>query len=153
MADKKLSFATPAEPDAPVLADIDGVHLRWYLRDLRGGRTLTEVAQEVGIRSDELGRIERGETTQIRFTTLLRILKGYRCDISDLFKVEAAANRPQARYGSALRAYQAGELSHPGRRTEVRGLGPDEQNLDEADTFAEEPVSRRRRAAGSSLRQ
>lgn len=153
MADNTLQFMSGSEQDSPVLADVDGVQLRLHLRDLRGRRTLTEVAREVGIRSDELGRIERGETTQIRFTTLLRILKGYHGDVGDLLKVEDAAEKPQPRYGSALRAYQDGKLSHPGRRAEVRGLVADEQDLDEAGTFTEEPVARRRRASVGSLRR
>lgn len=152
MADTTRSPVINREQDAPVLADVDGMQLRWHLRGLRGHRTLTDVAREVGIRSDELGRIERGETTQIRFSTLLRILKGYRCDIADLLEVEDATGAAQPRYGAALRAYRAGKLSHPGRRAEIRSLGRDEQDLDEAAAVAEEPVVRRQRGAVGSLR-
>ena len=36
----------------------------------------------VRLNRDELSRIERGETTQIRFETLAKLLAGYRCGLS-----------------------------------------------------------------------
>jgi len=58
-------------------------------RELRGEASLTEVAQRVGIRQDELGKIERGETSAIRFDTMLRLCHAFAVTPAELFVVEA----------------------------------------------------------------
>lgn len=41
----------------------------------------------VGIRADELSRIERGQTKQVRWDTLLRLLAAYECQPDELLEV------------------------------------------------------------------
>jgi DNA-binding Xre family transcriptional regulator len=63
------------------------------LRSLRGNRFLEEVASQAGIRADELSRIERGLTKQIRWETLLRIMRTYQCSPDEILSVkEETAN-------------------------------------------------------------
>ena len=121
------------------MADVEGARLRVRLRELRGERTLTEVAGLIGIRGDELGRIERGETVQIRFSTLLRILTALNCRLDELLEVERS-QAPQPRYAAALRAAVAGELSVPDRAGTLRDSSAYEQDLSEAEAFASDEV-------------
>ena len=74
----------------PVVAEFGRVRLRWHARSLRGNRTIAEAARLVGLNRDELSRIERGETKQIQFQTVAKLLAGYQCALGDLFEVEAA---------------------------------------------------------------
>lgn len=69
------------------VADSGDLHLVLRLRALRGSRTLTALAAEVGIRADELGRIERGETSQVRWATLLRIIVATGGRIDDVLRI------------------------------------------------------------------
>jgi DNA-binding Xre family transcriptional regulator len=104
--------------DAPIVASYGGVRLRWHARELRGDRTLAEAARATGINRDELSRIERGETVQIRFETLAKLVEGYGCAVSDL--IEIAATEPDAAaapWRGPLAALRAGRVRAgvPGR--------------------------------------
>lgn len=110
----------------PVVATYGNVRLRWHARQLRGDRTLAEAARTIGVNRDELSRIERGETVQIRFETLAKLLDGYRCDLTDLIEVTAAESAPEAApWAAPLAALRAGRIraGAPGR--------PDPDSLDE----------------------
>lgn len=148
---KSSSDALPvAGLSSPVVAESVSARLTLELRALRGSRSLTEVADVVGIRSDELGRIERGETKQMRFSTLLRLLEGLGIELHDLFKVERSTSIFPKDCQAALGAYQAGKLAPPRRRAVVRSESTDEQDLTHAAAMAEEHRDgARRRAIGT----
>ena len=78
-------------------------------RELRGSRSLKEMAAAIGIRPDELSRIERGETTQIRFGTILRMLKAYHCSADELLVVEDKP-RTEPLYSGVMQALKDGRL-------------------------------------------
>lgn len=80
-------------------------------RELRGDRTLTDVARVVGIRQDELGKIERGETTSIRFDTLLRLCAAYRVDVGELLSVQQSPAPPAGLLGAVLAGLADGSLA------------------------------------------
>jgi transcriptional regulator with XRE-family HTH domain len=90
----------------------DGKHqLVLHLRQLRGRRSLRALAEELSIRADELGRIERGETTQIRWSTLLRIATAAGGHLEGVVRVVPAAghNEPQP-WSAALEAVVDGRV-------------------------------------------
>jgi DNA-binding Xre family transcriptional regulator len=60
--------------------------------ELRRGRSLSEVAQIVGIRPEELSKIEAGKTKQIRWVTLLGLTRAYDCSLGDLLEVRTKEN-------------------------------------------------------------
>jgi DNA-binding Xre family transcriptional regulator len=131
----------------PVVAEIEGVRLRLHARSLRGSMTLVEVARRADLNRDELSRLEKGETTQVRFSTLAKLIAVYDCSLEDLVEVE----RPQAEvpmYAAALAAIAEGRLpaAGPQRRTVRRPGSLDAIALVEESTFApSEPLPRRRR--------
>lgn len=53
---------------------------------LRGSRSLSEVALVVGIRPEELSKIESGKTKQIRWVTLLGLMRAYDCELGDILE-------------------------------------------------------------------
>jgi DNA-binding Xre family transcriptional regulator len=53
----------------------------------RGDLTL-EVARRGALNRDELSRLERGDTTQVRFATLAKLLAIYDCSLDDLITIE-----------------------------------------------------------------
>ncbi|MHB1511194.1 MAG: helix-turn-helix domain-containing protein [Acidimicrobiales bacterium] len=113
-----------AEPGAdPIVARAVGVRLRFHARSLRGERSVAEAARLVGLNRDELARMERGETTQIRFETIAKLVAGYRCKLSDVIEVEpdpdAGSSVPRPLYAGVLAALGAGVLKpeSPRRRT------------------------------------
>jgi len=75
-----------AHDAATVASDSEG-SLLLHLRSLRGGRSLEDVAQRAGIRADELSRIERGLTRQVRWETLHRLMRTYDCGPGDLMAI------------------------------------------------------------------
>jgi len=88
------------------------------LRELRGNRTLTEVAELAGMRQDELGRIERGETKSISFETLIKLCEAFHATPGQLFAVESTSKQ-QTPLESVLAALAANPaLAHvpPPRR-------------------------------------
>jgi transcriptional regulator with XRE-family HTH domain len=122
---------------APVVARTDEGCLRIRLRELRGDRSLTEVANLVGIRGDELGRIERGDTSQIRFATLLRLCTALGVSLDTLFEVQDADGQAP-RYTAAMDAFLAGDLpSSPRARRQRRSADLDEQDMAEVSEYAE----------------
>lgn len=56
------------------------------IAELRKDRTLAEVAAVVGIRPEELSKIESGKTKQIRWGTLLGLLRAYDCGVEDIIE-------------------------------------------------------------------
>lgn len=106
-------------PPSPVVATHGDVELRFHARELRGERTLAETARLVGMNRDELARIERGETVQIRFETLAKLMSGLRCELTDLIEVvPTAAAEERAPWMGPLAALRAGRVRPglPGRR-------------------------------------
>jgi DNA-binding Xre family transcriptional regulator len=72
-----------------VVAEVAGERLAIRAKELRGERTLIEVATHIGIRQDDLGRIECGETQSIRFETFLKLCAFFKVSAGELFKVES----------------------------------------------------------------
>lgn len=145
------SVSTTADP---VVAEVDGVRLYWHVRALRGDRSLTEAAKMVRLNRDELSRIERGETTQIRFETLAKLLAGYRCELVDLFHVESTpSDTPQPLYEGALAALRSGVIkgATPTRRAVRRSSSFDAVDDADEQDFAPSPdvrSARRRSSVG-----
>jgi DNA-binding Xre family transcriptional regulator len=144
-----LGYATHSGDDpAPVVARTDQGCLRIRLRELRGSRSLTEVADLVGIRGDELGRIERGQTSQIRFTTLLRLCTALGVSPDTLFEVQNA-HEGAGRYAAAMDAFLAGDLPAAARSRRVqRPAELDEQDPVEATEYDEAATAPRRTRRG-----
>lgn len=87
--------------------------------EMRGDRSCAEAARLIGIRADELARIERGETSQVRWLTILKILRGYECSVEDLLEVEYEAPPPvEPAYVKPLQAIVDGRIARglPARR-------------------------------------
>ncbi len=152
------TVSMPEAALAPVLAEIGNVRLRWHARDLRGGRSLREAAELVGMNRDELGRIERGETKQIQFQTLAKFLAAYRCTLDDLFEVEVAEEpSPAPLYAGAIAALAASTLpaSVPGRRSVRRDSTADMVAESDESSFADSSLpqtgQRRRRSPVGTL--
>ncbi|MEX2291986.1 MAG: helix-turn-helix transcriptional regulator [Mycobacteriales bacterium] len=101
------AFHTTHSEAAEVARD-DEAALLLCLRSLRGDRSLREAAEAIGIRADELSKIEQGRTKQIRWETLFRMLRTYRCGIDDLLHMEEQratdTENPRAVMLAALRA-------------------------------------------------
>jgi DNA-binding Xre family transcriptional regulator len=96
-----------------------GLALFVHAGELRGSMPRTKAAKLVGIRADELAKIERGETSQVRWVTLLKLMRAYRCSLSDLVEVRtepATSVRPA--YAKGLAALRSGRLKPglPARR-------------------------------------
>jgi DNA-binding Xre family transcriptional regulator len=145
----------------PVIAEVGAVRLLWHARELRGARSLREAAALVGMDRDELGRIERGETKQIHFKTLAKLLAAYRCNLDDLFEVEVVpAPGPTPLYAGAAAALAGGRLpgTAPVRRSVRRSTTLDVVNEGDeshlaASTQAAASRPRRRRAPIGTLNQ
>ncbi len=139
--------------DQPVVAEVDGVRLRLQLRQLRGSMTLVEVARRGRLNRDELSRLERGDTTQVRFSTLAKLVAMYGCSLDDLIAIE---RQPEGTplYGGALAALADGTVpaSGPGRRAVLRSVHGDlVPNGDENEFAPSDHVrgGRRRAAVGT----
>jgi DNA-binding Xre family transcriptional regulator len=98
---------------SPVVAAYGGIELHWHARELRGERTLADMAREIGMNRDELARIERGETVQIRFETLAKLMSGFGCGISDLLEaVPTTHHEEYAPWLAPLSALKDGRVRH-----------------------------------------
>lgn len=109
------------------------------LRFLRGDRSLEEVAGQAGIRADELSRIERGLTKQIRWETLLRLMRTYECRPDELLEVRE--NTSGTGLGTPrefmLAAIEAGVGGHvPTRRLQLDATSTGLNEAAEADLAA-----------------
>lgn len=113
---------------APCVAEADGAALVLRLRELRGARSLDEAAEAVGIRPDELSKIERGKTTKIAWGTLLGLLTTYRCSAGELFEVRETVPARNSALGLAMAAVRANPAS---------AVPPRRVNPDRADEVAE----------------
>ena len=141
-------------PD-PVVATEHGVRLLLHARSLRGTQTLVEIATRAGINRDELSRFEKGETTQVRFATIAKLLAAYNCSLEDLFEVERASQPESAPlYAGALAALTAGTLPRSvSRRAVRRSTELDVVSDVEEQAFARSPVvsaGRRRAPVGTA---
>jgi len=118
-----------------VVAERNGARLTLRARELRGDRTLVEAAELVGIRQDELSRIERGETSSMRFETLLRLCEAYGVPPGELLAVEKEPSvmSPLERVLEAVAAGTA--VPHQPPRTRSR------QSVDELPDDAERAVA------------
>ena len=141
-----------------VVAEVAGGNcLVVRVRELRAGRTLSEVAARVGMRQDDLGRIERGETTSIRYDTLLKLCTEFKVGADEIFKVEPVVKSTITPLKRVLAALEAGSVrTHqvPSRQG-FRVLRHEETvDLSEATSFAglEEPITPRRRVRPLSAR-
>ena len=134
--------------DDPVVAELDGVKLRLHARRLRGSMSLVEVARRANLNRDELSRLERGETSQVRFSTLAKLLVVYDCGLDDLIEVEKSRST-EPLYAGALGAFADGTLgvSRQRRRAARRPAGADHVDDDESAMFvsSESVASSRRR--------
>ena len=137
-----------------VVAERNGLRLTLRARDLRGDRTLVEVAALVGIRQDELSRIERGETASMRFDTLLRLCEAYQVPPGELLglEIDTVGTSPLE---SVLRAVAVG-TAVPHRPPRHRGRVESHDPLDDsqrAQAIAERdiPEKRLRRRAPSTV--
>ena len=144
----------------PVVAQAGGVRLVLHARKLRGTRTLVQAAQLCGLNRDELSKIERGETKQIRFDTLAKLLAGYQCQLTDLVEVKAEPFPQQVPlYTAALAALGSGLLAPvpPQRRTVRRDASADVVHEHDESAFAAtadaapDPEPRRRRRPTGTL--
>ena len=148
-----LSEGDGSEEFSPIVADVEGVRLLLHARRLRGCMTLVEASRRAGLNRDELSRLEKGETTQVRFSTIAKLLVAYGCSLADLVEVERVpATAPL--YAGALAALEAGVLGGnlSGRRAVRRSSDLDRTSDDEEATFApaaEAPPRRRRSAVGT----
>lgn len=78
-------------------------------RDLRGSLSLAAAARRIGIRPDELGKIERGETKQVRWETLLGMAEAYDVEVGELL-VATPQSRVEPAYAPILAALRSGRL-------------------------------------------
>ena len=151
-----LSEGDGSEEFSPIVADVEGVRLLLHARRLRGRMTLVEASRRAGLNRDELSRLEKGETTQVRFSTIAKLLVAYGCSLADLVEVQRVpATAPL--YAGALAALEAGVLggNRPGRRAVRRSSDLDVISEDEEATFAPAVAgaSRRRRPAVGTVHQ
>lgn len=143
----------------PVVAEVEGVRLRLHARRLRGALSLVEAARRAGLNRDELSRLEKGETTQVRFATIAKLLAAYGCSsVDDLVEVERVPEqRAVPLYAGVLAALadRALPASGPRRRAVRRSGGLDVIPAAEQGTFApssQEPPRRRRLPVGTVSR-
>lgn len=101
---------TPTSQTAHPVAEEGSLALFLRAGELRGEMSRAEAARLVGIRSDELAKIERGETSQVRWVTLLKIMRAYRCSLTDLVDVRDSAPAVEPAYAKGLAALQSGAL-------------------------------------------
>lgn len=144
----------PPTPDTARPVAQDG-HLALFVHagELRGGMSRAEAARLVGIRADELAKIERGETSQVRWVTLLKLMRAYRCSLSDLVEVRSESTQSEPAYAKALAAIRAGQLTAglPRRRyvpeRDVDDAVGEQPSPEVAELFGEPAPKRGRKAA------
>jgi len=132
-----------------IVAEVAGECLVIRARELRGDRTLSDIAVRMGMRQDELGKIERGETQSIRFETLLKLCSVYEVGLSELFAVESISLRRETPLTRVLAGIEAGTVqTHQPARGRRKLRSEDlTMNLAEATELSdfEEPLQPRRR--------
>lgn len=133
-----------------VVAERGGARLLLRARELRGDASLTQVAELAGIRQDDLGKIERGETHSIRFETLLRLCRAYSVTPGELFELEQPAPERSTPLAQVLSAVRAGTVTPHQPATARRRLRDEDvlQDIGEAEqVLAREqtPAARARR--------
>lgn len=146
-------------PTSPVIAEVRKIRVRSHARLLRGSRSLSEAADLVGLNKDELRRIEKGETLQIRFETIAKLLSAYNCTLDELLEVEVVEEKAKdSIYEQALRFYVTNDdyPVPPLRRSVRRSESFDMQDDAEFAAFVEsndgqETPRRRRAPLGISL--
>jgi hypothetical protein len=62
------------------------------------------------VNRDELSRIERGETVQIRFETLAKLVSGYHCSLEELLEVTTPGSAGGAPWAEPLAAVREGRV-------------------------------------------
>lgn len=103
------------EAAQPVIADIAGIRLRLHARSIRGSMTLAEAARRANLSQNGLSRLEKGETTQVKFSTLAKLISLYGCALEDLIEVDRhPAEAPM--YETALAAIADGTLAASGQQ-------------------------------------
>ena len=117
-----------------VVAERGGARLLLRARELRGDASLTQVAELAGIRQDDLGKIERGETHSIRFETLLRLCGAYGVTPGELFELEQPGPEHSTPLAQVLSAVRAGTVTPHQPATSRRRLRDQDvlQDLEEA---------------------
>ncbi len=95
---------------AATVAARPGRALQLRARELRGSLSLAAAAARIGIRPDELGRIERGGTKQIRWATLLGMAEAYDVEVGELLVTTPHAPTQPA-YAGILAALRAGKIN------------------------------------------
>lgn len=132
-----------------VVAEVSGERLVIRARQLRGNRTLSEIAGRIGMRQDDLGRIERGETKSIQYETLLKLCSVFDVTPSQLFAVEFSPPQKASPLERVLAGIEAGSIQTHNVGPRTRRLRPAEPILDleAAKEFPdfEEPITPRRR--------
>ena len=101
--------ASIEHPGGATVAARPGRTLLLRARELRGPLSLAAAAKRIGIRPDELGRIERGETKQVRWETLLGMAAAYEVEVGDLLVATSWPGVDPA-YAPILAALRSGEL-------------------------------------------
>lgn len=134
---------------ARVVAEVAGECLIVRAQELRGERTLSDIAARIGIRQDDLSRIERGETQSIRFETLLKLCSVYEVGLSELFAVESVAPRRESPLARVLAGVEAGTVQTHQPAKGRRKLRSEDLTMDLAEAAElsdfEEPEQPRRR--------
>lgn len=132
-----------------IAAEVSGKRLVIRARQLRGNRTLSEIAERMGMRQDDLGRIERGETKSIQYETLLKLCTVFDVTPSQLFEVDSSAPRKNNPLERVLAGIGAGSIQTHKVGPRTRRLRAAEPILDQdaAKEFShyEEPITPRRR--------
>ena len=98
-------------PAAASVATRQGRALLLRARELRGELSLAAAARRIGIRPDELGRIERGETRQVRWETLLGMAEAYKVEVGDLLVTAQAESETEPAYAGLLAAMRSGSIA------------------------------------------
>jgi DNA-binding Xre family transcriptional regulator len=100
-----------AHPVAASVATRQGRALLLRARELRGDLSLAAAAKRIGIRPDELGKIERGETRQVRWETLLGMVEAYEVEVGDLLVTAQAESETEPVYAGLLAAMRSGSIA------------------------------------------
>lgn len=132
-----------------VVAEVSGGRLVIRAKQLRGDRTLSEIAERMGMRQDDLGRIERGETKSIQYETLLKLCTVFDVTPSQLFAVESSIPQRANPLERVLVGIEDGTVQTHKVGPRVRKLRPEGPKLDlsTAPEFSdfEEPSAPRQR--------
>lgn len=109
-----MALRRVSRADHPAAASVATRHGRALLlraRELRGELSLAAAARRIGIRPDELGKIERGETRQVRWETLLGMAEAYEVEVGDLLVTAQAESEAEPAYAGILAAMRSGSMA------------------------------------------